>query len=49
MHFGGDDCASEDTASDGDLTSEGTFLVCRIKLDIVHKPFTQSSRRAALC
>jgi hypothetical protein len=27
MHFGGDDGASQDTASDGNETCEGAFLV----------------------
>ena len=29
MHFGADDGAGEDTATDGDETGEGAFLVCR--------------------
>lgn len=27
VHFGGDDLASQDTATDGDLTGEGALLV----------------------
>ena len=27
VHFGGDDCAGEDTAADGDFTGERAFLV----------------------
>ena len=29
VHFGGDDGACEDTATDRDFTSERAFLVCR--------------------
>jgi hypothetical protein len=29
VHLGGDDGAGEDTATDGDETSEGALLVCR--------------------
>lgn len=29
VHLGADDLASQDTAADGDETSEGTFLVCQ--------------------
>ena len=28
VHFGGDDGAGEDAATDADETGEGTFLVC---------------------
>lgn len=28
VHLGGDDTAGQDTATDGDLTSEGALLVC---------------------
>ena len=28
VHFGGDDLASQDTATDGDVASEGALLVC---------------------
>ncbi len=31
VHFGGDDCAGQDTATDGDETSERAFLVCVMK------------------
>lgn len=34
VHLGGDDTASQDTATDGDETSEGALLVCRILLAI---------------
>lgn len=27
VHFGGDDCSGEDTATDGDFAGEGAFLV----------------------
>ena len=27
-HFGGNDLAGQDTATDGDFTSEGALLVC---------------------
>lgn len=29
VHLGGDDTAGQDTATDGDETSEGALLVCR--------------------
>ena len=32
VHLGGDDGAGEDTAADGDETSEGALLVCRATL-----------------
>ena len=28
VHFGGDDLAGQDTATDGDVASEGALLVC---------------------
>ncbi len=31
VHFGGDDSAGQDTATDGDETGERAFLVCVIK------------------
>lgn len=30
VHFGGDDSAGEDTATDGDLAGEGAFLIYKI-------------------
>lgn len=32
VHLGGDDGASQDTATDGDETSEGALLVCSHKI-----------------
>lgn len=35
VHLGGHDAASQDTATDGDLTDEGALLVCRVVSDSV--------------
>lgn len=34
VHLGGNDSAGQDTATDGDLTSEGALLICGKLLDI---------------
>ena len=35
VHLGGDDGASQDTSTDRDEASEGTFLVCRANVELV--------------
>lgn len=32
VHLGGDDTAGQDTATDGNLTSEGALLVCWVEI-----------------
>jgi hypothetical protein len=38
VHLGGNDGASQDTATDRDETSEGALLVCKVKMSAMRSP-----------